>query len=1198
MLRRRALLVGVVCAVLSLCPLTYSQANGSFSGTVSDKSGSVISGASVEIISQGTGMTREVKTDDSGHYLAPLLPVGFYTIQVKSQGFQPTAQKDIRLQVDEAREINFTVAPASVSSTVEVTATEVAVETTNPTLGQVITSEQVADLPLNGRDFVQLATLTPGVTQETNPNSFFNAGPSSEVSARGTFSLSVGGSRAQSTDWLLDGNDNNELTAGGISILSSIDSIQEFKVLTYNYSAEYGTRAGPTVLVTTKSGANKFHGAVFEYFRNTALDAKLPLIKLQEKFNLNQFGFALGGPIQKDKTFFFLDYEAKMQRKGTPFSGLVPTAAMLTGDYTLDPLGVPRPGAFDGSRNPNGFRDINSPYTFSPFQCDGAGNPLPAGAGGVQPAGVNCNKIPTNMFDPAVNPSVDPTGLAMMRMYPQSNASNGLVNYANVPVRKLNEGKFDIRLDHNFSSKDSAFARFSYDQANSLVPGGAPGFAEQGAFASTQNIANHGRNIAISETHVFNSNNINQINVGFNRIFNHILSFGNGTCEAANIGILGADLNTRCPNSPPGFINQSTKDCMSCGMSSTLMGNYFSLGDRGFAPFQGGTNVFSYADTLDMIRGKHDIRVGIGTRFNQMNVETNGFQDGFFIAFGLTGDNTADLLLGQLGGGIHDQTFLGATTGRRWKMFRPFVQDDWRVTPSLTLNLGLAWAIVTPITEARDRQANFDFSSGKFYVAGSTVVSNCPYCVRSDSRVGIQLDKTAFEPRIGLAWKPFGSQTTAVRAGYAIYHDSAWNQGAQGLWQNPPYYAESDNFFGPCPFNNAGSAAPLNCGNQRLFLPTITAPLSPSSFPGTIQSQNLNFKQGKVQQFNLNIEHQLPGNIVMTVGYAGSRSSHILTDGLNLNVASPAACGVVPGYTRGCGPGGTSFLPKWGAPTFLFPLVIANNNDNGRAHYDSLQIKAETKSMRHGIYALLGYTYSRTFDSGMPDGVGTTPGATYFPLPGTRNLDWGLSQINLNNSFTASVLYDLPFGKGKRWGSDWNGALNGVLGNWEVDVIQRAQSGFPLFVVDSANASGVNFQWNGSSLNRPDQVGDPNRAGPVAANPGCIAPAQIHTIKNWFNPCAFAHAAPGELGNSSRSPLYGPRYVNTDLSFIKHIPLPYEGMRLNFRAEFFNVWNHPQYYLAGDSTSMQNLASPSSFGVINTTVPDPRVMQFALRVDF
>jgi hypothetical protein len=1220
MLRRKALLVAVLCSVFSLCPLMYGQANGSFSGTVSDKSGSVISGAAVEIVSQGTGMTREVKTDDSGHYLAPLLPVGFYTIQVKSQGFRTNEQKDIRLQVDEQREVDFSLSPASVSSTVEVTATEVAIETSNPTLGQVITSEQVADLPLNGRDFVQLATLTPGVTQETNPNSFFNGGPSSEVSARGTFSLSVGGSRAQSTDWLLDGNDNNELTAGGIAILSSIDSIQEFKVLTYNYSAEYGTRAGPTVLVTTKSGSNKLHGSAFEYFRNTSLDAKSFFASSKEKFNLNQFGAAIGGAIRKDKTFFFLDYEAKRQRHGIPFIGLVPTPAMLTGDYTLDPLGLARPGTFDGTNNKDGFGDLNNPYaatptSTTPFKCDGAGNPVSADGAGLQPTGVPCNKIPANMFDPAVNPLVDPTGLAMMKLYPQANAINSqaITNYANVPVRSLNEGKFDIRLDHNFSGNDSAFARFSYDQANSFVPGGSPGFAEAGAFASTQNIANHGRNVAISETHIFNSNNFNQINVGFNRIFNHILSFGNGTCEAANIGILGADLNTACPNSPPGFINQSTKDCMSCGLSSTLMNNYFALGDRGFAPFQGGTNVFSVSDTFDMIRGKHDIRVGLGIRANQMNVETNGFQDGFFINFGLTGDATADLLIGQLAGGIHDQTFLGATTGRRWKMFRPFVQDDWRVTPNLTVNLGLAWALVTPITEAHNRQANFDFQSGKFFVAGPTTVNDCPYCVRSDGRVGIQMDKTAFEPRIGLAWKPFGSQTTSVRAGYAIFHDSSWNQGAQGLWQNPPYYAESDNFpifsIGVCPFENTT----LNCGNQRLFTPTITAPLSPSFFPGTIQAQNLNFKQGKVQQFNLNIEHQLPGNIVLTAGYAGSRSSHILTDGLNLNVGSPSACDPTSGnfdptYTLGCLPGGGALAPRWGAPTFLFPLVIANNTDYGRAHYDSFEIKAETKSMRNGIYALLGYTYSRTFDNGMPDGVGTFPGATYFPLPGTKNADWGLSQLNLNNSFTASVLYDLPFGKGKRWGNDWNGAVNAVLGNWEVDVIERAQSGFPLFVVNSANASGVNFQWNGNSLNRPDQISDPNRAGIVAANPdpqcqilqsaGGRAADQVHTLSSWFNPCAFTPAGPGKLGDASRTPVYGPRFVNTDLSFIKHIPLPYEAMRLDFRAEFFNAWNHAQFFLGGGASGMQDLAATSSFGVVNGTVGNPRVMQFALRVNF
>src|SRR6185312_7707043 len=421
--------------------------------------------------------------------------------------------------------------------------------------------------------------------------------------------------------------------------------------------------------------------------------------------------------------------------------------------------------------------------------------------------------------------------------------------------------------------------------------------------------------------------------------------------------------------------------CVSCGLSAvSLNGGYWGLGDRGFAPFQGGTNVFSISDSFDMIRGKHDVRVGMGFRANQMNVMTNAFQDGSFSVTGQSGDAMADLVMGLYTFALHDQTFKGATTGRRWKMFRPYVQDDWRVTPNLTLNLGVAWALVPPITEAQNRQANFLF------------VSNCtpqPDCnqqipgVNSDGRVGIDFDKTAIEPRIGLAWKVFGRQNTALRAGYAIFHDSSWNQGAQGLWENPPYLAESDNFnnFQNCPFRNTT----INCGLARVFLQPnlqpITAPPNPATFPGTLQSQNLNFKQGMIQQFNANVERQLPGNAVLTVGYAGSRSTHILVDGLNMNVTSPSACGVVPGYTLGCGRStSTPPYPGFG--------IISNNNDVGRAKYDSLQVKVETKSSRHGLYALLGYTYARTYDSGFPDGLGTPPGATYWPLPGTQKLDW------------------------------------------------------------------------------------------------------------------------------------------------------------------------------------------------------------------
>jgi hypothetical protein len=1196
MFAKKTLWMAAACSLVLACPMLYGQANGSFSGTVTDKTGSVISGAKVTVASQGTGVSRESTTDGSGHYLVPLLPVATYTLRVESSGFQTVEQKDMRLQVDESRELDFTLAPASVTEKVEVSASQVAVETTNATLGQVITSEQVADLPLNGRNFVQLATLTPGTTASTNPNSFFTSAASSEAATRGSFSLSSGGSREQETDWLLDGNDNNQLDEGGIAIFSAIDGIQEFKVLTYNYSAEYGERAGPTVLVTTKSGTNQLHGSLFEFFRNTKLDAKtfdFGNATAKQKFNLNQFGGSLGGPIQKDKTFFFADYQAKMQRRGVPFSGFVPTTSMTTPNAS---------GDYDFSNVPTGVQ-LTNPYGGVPFQCQpGTSTPEPVSSvDGTQPSGQACNIIPAAL--------IDPTAAKVVQLYPAPNATGAGFNYVNSPVRRLNEGTFDVRLDHNFSSKDSAFARFSYDQATNFVPGGSPTWAEQNAFGSNQHIENHGRNLALSETHVFSEKTINQFSAGYNRIFNHILSFGTGTCEAAILGIAGADLASKCDSITgyPASLNQSPKECESCGMTSFLMSAYFALGDRGFAPYQGGTNVFSASDTLELIRGKHNIRFGGVFRANQMNVRNNAFQDGFSVQVGaLTGDDIGDLLLGGLGVfAAHDQTFLGATTGRRWKLFRPFVQDDWRVTNNLTLNLGFAWALVTPETEVQNRQADFDVNTLKWYVPkGSPALAGCTACVVTDGAAGIQFDKKALEPRIGFAWKPMGSEKTSIRGGYAIFHDSAWNQGGQGLWQNPPYYAEVDP---PTFLFSFGSSVGALSGGFLLPVGTpsttpvtggavYNAPVNPQSYTGTIQSQNRNFRQAVIQQFNLNIEHQLPGNVVLTTGYAGSRSAHVLVSQLNENLNEPSACpggaNFTPGYTLGCGFG---TFPYAG-----FFQSVDTNNSVGSARYDSLQVKAETKSTQHGLYALLGYTYSRNFDSGLTDGLGTNPGAMYYPLPGFQRLDWGLSQLNLNHTFTASVLYDLPFGKGKHYGSGWNGTTNAILGNWQVNVIERATSGFPLFVVDSGDESGTFFSYNGNTLQRPNEVGDPNKAGPVAANPTCSAPSRIHTLQNWFNPCAFMKAPAGELGTAPRAPVYGPRFVNTDFSVIKNFPLSFrEGTSLQFRAEFFNLFNHPQFYMQGfGGTGEQDINTPSSFGVLNATVNNPRLVQFALQLRF
>ena len=1142
-IRRAWLSAAVLPAFFLICPFLKGQATGSISGIVADVSGSVVAGARVTISESAMGLARESLTDQSGQYVVPVLPVGVYTIRVELKGFQTTEAKDVKLQVDEHREFDFKISPASVTANVEVAATEVAVQTEDATLGQVITSQQVADLPLNGRDFVQLATLTPGVIQETNTQSFFNGGPSSEVSARGSFSLSVGGSRANSTDWLLDGNDNNELTAGGIAILPSIDAIQEFKVLTYNYSAEWGTRAGPTVLVTTKSGSDQIHGTLFEFLRNTDLDARSFFATNTEQFNLNQFGGSVGGALKKDKTFFFADIENKFQRHGIPFTGLVPSVAMRNGDFTDNAFGNPNPVGYITNPDVSGAANTD-------FQCNASGNPMPVNSDGSQAPGINCNKIPQGLINPITQ--------KMINLYPLPNANNPALgyNYVSEPVRKLNEGKFDGRLDENFSANDTAFARFSYDQATSYVPGGSPVFAEASPFASNQGILNHGRNVAVSETHVFSPNTINQITAGYNRIFDYISSQGTGSCLSEALGIPGANLGG-----------------VSCGLTSTQFdGGYWALGDRGFSPFQGGTNVYSFSDSLDMIRGKHDIKVGFGFRANQMNVSTEGFGDGYWIYTGFwAGDAQADFLLGLPSLAIHDQTFDGVTTGRRWKMSRPYVEDDWRVSKNLTLNLGLAWSMVTPETEAHDRQADFDPATGQFLIAGQG----------ASASAGIQMDWTALEPRIGVAWKVFGTARSVVRGGYAIFHDSTWSQGAQGLWENPPYFAESDyfGFGGACTFATAACATKYgrmpSAQSASAGFPIFTSPPNPADFTGTIQSQNTNFKQGEVQQFNFDFEQQIPGDIVLTAGYAGSRSSHILIDGNNLNVSSPSACGSVSGYTAGCGPGGASF----GVPYTAFPhSTISNISDLGRAHYNSLQIKAETKSARYGVYALVGYTYSRSYDNGFSDGLGTNLGATYFPLPNWQQLDWALSQTNLNNDFTASMIYELPFGKGKQFGNSWASPVNAVIGNWEVTVIEKVTSGFPVFVVDSANGSGVNFENNGNSLNRPNQTCSPGGPG---------------LLSEWFNTSCFAAPAAGELGNASRTPVSGPGFANTDFSVIKHFLLPREGMKLDFRAEFFNLFNHPQF-----ATPAADFNSPATFGVINSTVNNPRVIQAALKLAF
>jgi hypothetical protein len=1173
-----------IAFTLYVTPAIYGQAAGSFSGNVHDKSGSGVAGATVKVIAQETGLERTAKTDDAGHYLIPLLPVGTYTVRVESSGFRTAESKDMNLQVQQARELDFTLVPATVNTTVTVAGDAVAIESANASLGQVITRQQVSQLPLNGRDFVQLATLTAGATAETNPNSFFTSGTDSEVAARGSFSLSVGGSRPNSTDWLLDGVDNNELTAGGIGVFSSIDDIQEFKVLTYTYSAEYGTRAGPTVLVSTKSGSNDFHGSLYEFVRNTDLDAKGDFDPTTPKFNLNQFGGSFGGPVRHNKMFFFVDGEQKYQREGITFTGLVPSLAMRTGDFSADPFGNPISGLAIANPNMIGASTSTSTYPNVYFQCDGSGNPLPANADGSQAQGTPCSKIPTGLINSA--------GQALINVYPTPNANlgstNASYNFVNEPVRILNETKFDARLDETLTASDNLFGRLSYDQAFSFAPGGAPTLAESNAFGSNENLINHARNVGIGWNHVFSPTTLNQATFGYDRIFDYIDSLGNFTCESAILGIPNADLGCSSSGSPlPG--GTYSEGLVSVEPTS----GYWSLGDRGFSPFQGGTNIFSFKDDLDLIRGKHEIHTGIDLRANQMNVGTEAFGSGFLLP-GVTGNFTgagsaagspeADLLMGISGGAIHDQTYDGAITGRRWKIVRPFVEDDWRILPSLTLNLGLAWDITTPITEIHNRMADYIPSTGQLLIAGQNGVSRS---------AGINMFWGAYEPRVGLAWKVLGSDKTVLRAGFGIYHDSAWSQGAQGLWQNPPNLGESDQFAGAgCAFATSYCATTLGQASSGTFdlssgFTALPTPQNVGTFQGSFYYEPTNLQPGRDHQYNANVERQLPGDVLLTAGYAGSVGGHLLVSGNDLNVNSPSACGTVSGYTLGCLPSGAPYLypytPPNGNPILLF-------GDVGKTHYNSLQIKAETKTPRHGLYTLLAYTYSRTYDNGLTDGLGSELSAPFFPLPNWQNLDWSLSQINLNHSFTGSFIYDLPFGNGKMFGSDWNPVANTILGNWQLTLIERISSGFPVPLIDSTNQSGTTFNAGGNSnnFNRPNQI------------PGCNTHAANHGQYSWINAACFAAPAVGDLGDAARVPVSGPDFVNSDVSVIKQFLLHRE-MGLNFRAEFFNLFNHPQY---GSPIGDINFDSPPagtvspSFGEVNSTVNNPRLMQLALKLTF
>jgi hypothetical protein len=1045
----------------------------------------------VTVLNEGTGATRETVTDGVGRYALPLLPVGTYTVRASMDGFEPQEVRRVVLEVQANLTIDFVLQIVALAAEVTVTgqAVQVELQRSDANLGQLINAQQVAELPLNGRNFVQLALLGPGTTTG-RAGSFLAQGPSSEVSYRGTMSVSAQGMRENANDWLYDGVDNNELTAGGVGILPNIDSIREFKVLTYNYLAQYGSRGGTTVLVSSKAGENRFRGSLFEFIRNDALDARNFFDGPKKRpWKQNTYGFSLGGPVRRNRTFFFGGFQGNNIREGLTRRLTVPTALMHQGIFTESFPGAPAAIIYDPATT------RIDPQTGLPVR-----DPFPN------------NTIPLDR--------IDPIGKALLDMLPLPTFTDRLTgNYLSNPVKTLDDYQGDIRIDHNLRGSDRIFGRFSFEEADQYLPTGLPGFGATGAFASNQWFETHARNLALSHTKVFANNAVNQFTAGYNRVFNFITSYGYGTNKSRELGIPGANLGTPETSS----------------LTRLTIQNFVGVGDRGFSPFQGGTNVFHYSNTTTFVRGSHTVNVGGTMRAMQLNLLgdtalagqfafTRFFTAGFTPAGALnanTGSAVASLLLGLPASGGRNDQLQGSVKGRRWKEFRGFVDDTWRVRNGLTLTLGLAYMVTTPQSEAKDRFSNFDFYTGRIYVGGT---------------VGVKTDWSNVQPRIGFAWSPRESATTVIRGGYGIYHDVSAMGGSTGPYQNPPF-ANAYSFTS----DNITPVRTLSTG-----FPDNSQPVDPASHRGDWTTIDVNFKQGRVQQWSLNLERALGFSTIASIAYAGTYADRLFDKSRNLNTATP-------------GPG---FNPAARRPYPNLQSVIAALS-RGWMKYHSVQLKIERRAVG-GFYVLSSYTYSKALTNGV-SGFGGDPGIVYFPVAPDA-MDVGSSNTDLRHNFTLSVLYDVPVGQGRRYLDGAGAVAQALLGGWSVNGIFVAHSGYPLGMSMSSNQSGTAFG------NRPDRV--------------CSGKLDNPTVARWFDTSCFVAPPVGVLGNAARTTLFGPGRMNLDAALSKRFG------PVQFRAEIFNVFNNAQFAVPGTVVGAPN------FGVIESTVKGPRQIQLALKYTF
>jgi hypothetical protein len=1099
----RTLLFAWIAAYALGASLWGQQVTATISGRVTDPSNAAVSGAKVSATSVERGIAYPATTNAEGYYNLPNLLVGDYNVRVENAGFQTATQSNITLQMNQVAKLDFQLQVGNVQTLVEVTSAAPVLQTEQTLLGQVIDSRTDTTLPLATRNYVQLTLLAPG-TVHPDPSTFETG-----LTTGGSGRPYVNGNREQADNFILDGMDNNQVSDNLVGYAPSVDAIQEFNEITQNGPAEFGNFMGAIVSTSIKSGTNEYHGAAFEFFRNNVLNSNL----WQKNFTgasrpalrWNEFGATLGGPIKRDKLFFFVDYQG--QRFDTPTS-IGATSVLTTAE---------RGGDFSAM-----LQGATPIQLYNPFST---GSRLPFSG----------NLIPATMLSSVAQKIVTDTSA-----YPTPTGPGLVNNYLYASHTDINGDQGDVRVDWSVSDKDRVFGRYSQSATSNPSTNSVPIFYNSFANYPT-------KNGVVDWVHTVSPSIVNDARVGVNYVDINNGAAANGLTNFSNtVGL-------------PGVVSSILP-------SMSLSGGYAaSIGNSDVYQLFADT-VIQYEDTVSITKGTHTFHMGfqgwrqrIDTFYSGNNGEAGTFTfDGRYTAGpnplatagSGSGAGEADFMLGlasQIGGGVN-----GGTWGQRSNVLAAFFQDDWHVSPSLTLNLGLRWELHTPWCEVKNRQVNFGLISGTIEYPNQDGNN----CALYNEYNGI----TNYQPRVGFAWNAM--KNTVVRAAYTMSNYLEGTGTNLRLPINPPYAHETDANY------------------TSLSMPTTTldqgfTPLAPSSNPfqgALIRLWDPNIRPAVANQWNFTLQHQLNNTTTLQAGYVGQRTTHLMVP--------------MPYFQKELLPNGTVVgSPYLSGNPYVYDAIsqISGTASNGDQSYNALQAVLQ-KRLGGGLEYQVAYTYSKcmTNSSGYYGswGGGAAPTSPYFQNLYDMKAEWGPCYYDVTHVLTSYATYDIPFGHDRKFGKDMNPVVNAILGDWQVNGILSLHGGFPM-TISAGDASGTNSR--GSRAN-------------------CLAPAQIYGEQNsplggyqWFNPADFGPENPGTFGTCGVATVRGPGLHTLDASLAKFFNVT-ERFKLEFRAEAVNLTNTP-------ILNVPNTGLGSTLGLLQgamggSGIGFDRQIQFALKIHY